>query len=258
MITAAAAGALFLAGCSGSSTDGKGSAASVSASPSGSPSAPTTSASTPSAPTSSPPTSASGGSGAAARIAGIPVQAGDLPSGWKVSPSDSSVSADDAAKQAALVKCVGATDTSAHRLARVEKDFSQGTNDIESNAQAMQSADDVEADVALLQSPKVSACYSRIIRKSLEDEAPSGATIDSLQYSIVSGSQGGPSNLVAVGHGVVKLSSGGQTVTLYADTFFIRGDRIEAEVDFSSLGARVDSALEQKVVTAVARRAADA
>jgi hypothetical protein len=258
MISSLGAGALLLAACSNSTTKGTGSGGSSAASSAAASSAPASAASSPAPSPSAPSTSAASAADEKARIAGIPIQAGELPGSWKATPPDNSTAAEDAAQQAELVRCVGTTDTSADRLARVEKDWTQGDDDITSNAQAMKSDADLRADVALLKSPKINSCYEQTARKTIAASLPSGATVESLKVTITPGSAGGPGNLVAVGHGVVTVRASGQTVTIYEDLDFIAGKRIEAEIDFTGVNHHIDPALQKKVVAAVARRAADA
>jgi hypothetical protein len=257
IITALAAAALLVAGCSSSTTKGTGSGGSTAAG-SSTGAAPTSSAPASSAAgsASAPPTTSAPGIDEKARIAGIPIQAGELPSGWKAEPVDKTSAAQDAAQQAEVARCIGGKNTSADRLARSETDWVQGDDRITSNAQAMRTEADVQADIALFKSPKASSCNEQAARKAIAASLPRGATVTSLKLTITPGTGGGPSNVVAVGHAVVAVLTSGQTVRIYEDFFLIAGKRIEAEVDFTGIGHHIDAALQKQAVSAVADRAA--
>lgn len=241
--------AMLAAGCSSSATAGMGTGGSSSPGPT----------QTSAAPISSAPASTSAPTAAitAPKLATLPVQPSDLPTGWTSVPSTPST-AGDAAKEAALVACVGGRSTVADHLTRSEKDYQQGNNEISSNAQLMKTQDDVTSDTALLHSPKINSCYEQAARKSAAGALPAGATLDSVKFTVTTGANGGPRNVVAVGRGTLRVTAKGQTITVYEDVIFITGNRIEGEIDFTGLGAPIDSALEQHLTTAVANRIASA
>lgn len=243
---------LLVAGCS-SSTNGSG----VVSTPAGtSGTSASTPASSPSAP-STPPSSGASGSGsstASGALATIPIQPADLPAGWTAAPV--TPSSEDASKQAEMVACVGGKNTAPDRIAKVEKDYTQATNEADSNVQQMRSQSDVDADVAILHSPKINTCYEQAVRKQAAAALPSGATLKAATFSMLPGTNGGPSNLAAIGHGKLTLAEAGQTLDLFVDIAFITGPKLEAEVDFTGVGAQLPTTLEQHVITAVAGRAA--
>ena len=247
---------LLVAACSSSTTSGKGAAHTTASTTS------TTAASSPPAST-APATSAAATSGAPSTgaaggpdLAALLVQPSDLPAGWKVSPPSST--ADDQAEKAAMVACVGGKNTADDRLSRAEKDYDQGNNDITSNAQLMKSQADVAADTALLRSPKINSCYEQMARQQIGGSLPAGDKLGAVNFTVTPGSNGGPKNLVAIGHGTVTITVSGQTVTVYVEVAFITGNRIEGEVDFTGVGARIDTTLEETLVTKVAQRIANA
>jgi hypothetical protein len=263
VITAALiAGALSLAACSGSTSGGKGSAASNPGGSSGAASStpasstPASSTATSSAPASTAPTGGSSASGTA-RIAGIPVRAGDLPAGWTPGKGDNSTPAQDAAQKAELARCTGVKASAAGNGGRVDSDFTQGDNDISSNAQVVTSAQ-LQADVALLRSPKIERCYEQTARRMIAGSLPSGTSVTSVHVTITPSANGAPSNVVALGNAVVHVVAGGNSADVFVDFAYVKGPGVEAEVDFTGVGARIPSALESKLVTAVAQRAAKA
>ena len=58
--------------------------------------------------------------------------------------------------------------------------------------------------------------------------------------------------------GTIKVTSSGQHFTVYLDSTYLAGTKIEAEVDFESFSAPVDAALQADLVKTVARRVAAA
>ncbi len=255
LMTPLSLGVLLVAGCSSSTTNGTGSTGSAPASSAGSSSG--SSAGTGSS-AAAPSTGSAPATDEKARIAGIPIQPGELPSAWKQTPVDKSTAAQDAASQAEIAKCIGGKDTSADRLDKVETDWASGDDQIASNAQAMRTEADVQADIALMKSPKAAACNARTARKRIAASLPSGTTVKSVKLTVTPGSGLGPNNVVAVGHAVVTVQANGQTVAIYEDFYLIAGKRIEAEADFTGVGHHIEPSLQKQVVAAVARRTAAA
>lgn len=224
---------LTLAAC-GSSTNGNGGTAPSSSSPAASPAA-------------SP--------APLAKLAKIVLQATDLPTGWKGTPYKPDPG--DAADQAAMVHCVGARNTDKDKVAEAHSDdFALGDASISSSATSYRSQSDLDADVAMLHSPKVSPCFDQLLKKQLATSLPAGATIESALIKVTPGSTGGPANVVAAGTGTVKLSANGQQVALYVSVAFITGPLIEAEVDTDTIGTRIPASVVQTLVATMATRAA--
>jgi hypothetical protein len=185
----------------------------------------------------------------------IVLQTADLPAGWKGTPYQADPS--DAADQAALVKCVGGRDTDKDAVADVNSDdFALGDATVSSSATSYWSQSDVDADVAIAHSPKLSTCYDQLSKKQLASLMPAGATIESASMKITPGSAGGPANVIATGTGIISVSVNGQHVAVYVTVAFITGPLIEAEVDTENVGAPVPASLVQSLVATVANRAA--
>lgn len=183
------------------------------------------------------------------------LQAADLPSGWKGTPYKEDPS--DAAGQAALLKCVGVRDTDADKVAEANSDdFSLGDASISSSATSYRSQSDLDVDVALLHSPKLSTCYDRLIKTQLEGALPAGAKFTSEPFKITFGSAGGPANVVATGESSINVTVQGQQVRIYLSVAFITGPLIEAEVDAENVGSPVPADLVKSLVAKVATRAA--
>jgi hypothetical protein len=200
--------------------------------------------------TSSPPPSA-------AELKKIVLQPADLPAGWKGTPYKPS--ADDAANQAALVKCVGGRNTDPDKVAESHsQDFEQGNSTISSAASSYRSQSDLDADVALVHSPKISGCYEQLVKDSVGPTMPTGTKISSVSMKITPGSGGGPANVVATGTGKIRVEASGQRVTVYINVAFITGRLVEAEVDSEGIGAPIPAASQASLVAKVAARAASA
>ena len=260
------AACLSVAGCGGnaavSTLASRASAASVSAASqtatdSGSSAAPATSTVPPtSSATATNPAPPIGTAKAALRK--IVLQATDLPVGWKSEPADQSDSTDDP-EQAALVRCVGGTNTSAHEVAKVESNsYSSGTSSISSSATRYRSKADIAADVALLKRPLVAPCFQALLKRDLAKSPPSGTKIGTVSVHVTPGAGGGPANVAATLVATITLTASGRTVVLFENVAFITGPLIEAQVDFSALAKPVPQALRTKLIAVVAGRAAHA
>jgi len=211
-----------------------------------------------SAPSSSSPAASPSASPASqAQLQKIVLQPADLPAGWKGTPYKDDPT--DAVYDAALVRCVGARNTDPDKVAEAHsEDFGLGDASISSSASSYPSQSDLDVDVAILNSPKISACYDRLFSKLLATTLPAGAKVDSVSIKITPGSAGGPANVVATGAGVVKVKVKGQPIpAMYVTVAFITGPLIEAEVDTFNVGTPVPAPLVKSLVATVANRAAE-
>jgi hypothetical protein len=185
----------------------------------------------------------------------IVLQRGDVPSSWKAAPYQPDPN--DAANNAALMRCVGARDTDSDKVAEANSDnFNLGNASIASSATSYRSQSDLVSDVATLHSPKLSACFGQMMKKELAASLPKGATTKSASIKITPGSAGGPSNVVATGTGTIEIQLNGQQVQAYLTVAFITGPLIEAEVDAENVGSPVPASVVKPLVAAVANRAA--
>jgi hypothetical protein len=184
----------------------------------------------------------------------IVLQPADVPAGWKGSPYQPDPN--ESAENAALVKCVGARDTDADKVAEANSDdFSLADATISSSATSYRSQSDLTTDVAILHSPKVSSCFEKMLKEQLATALP-GATVKSGSLTITPGSAGGPANVVATGSGTFKIEYSGQLVPVYLTVAFITGPLIEAEIDTENVGAPVAASVLNRLVADVAARAA--
>jgi hypothetical protein len=182
------------------------------------------------------------------------LQTADLPAGWKGAAYQPDPN--QSAENAALVKCVGARDTDADKVAEANSDdFSLADATISSSATSYRSQSDLTTDVAILHSPKVSSCFEQMLKKQLATALP-GATFKSGSLTITAGSAGGPANVVATGSGTFKIEYSGQLVPVYLTVAFITGPLIEAEIDTENVGQPVAASVLNPLVAAVATRAA--
>lgn len=204
---------------------------------------------------SSPAASSSATPASLAKLKTIVLQSADLPSDWKGTPHQPDPN--DSANNAAMVQCVGARDTKPDEVANADSDdFAHGSASISSNASSFKSQSDLDSDMQMLRSPKLSSCFEQMMRKELTSSLPSGSTIDSASIKIAPGSGGGPSNVVATGTGTIKVTVNKQQVPVYLTIAFITGPLIEAEVSTENLGSPVPSSVVNPLVSAVATRAA--
>lgn len=221
---------------------------------SSSPNSPSASGGSP-ASSSSPATSASAATPASlSQLKKIVLRPADLPPGWKgmrYQPDPN-----DAADNAAFVKCVGARNTDSDKVAEAHSDdFDLADASISSSAASYRSQSDLAADVAMLHSPRLSPCFKQMTKKQLAASFPAGATIKSASIKITPGSAGGPANVVATGTGTIKVRVNGQQVRVYLTVAFITGPLIEAEVDTENVGTPVPATVVNPLVAIVATRA---
>ena len=210
---------------------------------------------TPSTSSGSPATSASAATPASlSQLKKIVLQPADLPSGWKGAPYQPNPN--DSANNAALVKCVGARNTDSDKVAEAHStDFALGDASISSSATSYRLQSDLDADVAVLHSPKLSPCFELLMKKQLAAALPAGGTVESASVKITPGSAGGPANVVGTGTGTIKVRVSGQQVPVYLTVAFITGPLIEAEVDTENVGTPVPASVVNPLVAAVATRA---
>jgi hypothetical protein len=181
----------------------------------------------------------------------------DLPAGWTGTPHVADQSS--AAHAAEIAACVGLPNSENKKAAEANSDsFALGDATISSSANSYRSQSDIDTDIALLNSPKVSQCYEQMTKNSFATSLPADATIDSASFKVTPGSAGGPANVVATLTGTATVSISGQKIEFYPTIVFITGKLLEAEVDAVNIGAPVPADTMSTIVAAVATRAAAA
>jgi hypothetical protein len=206
-------------------------------------------------PTASPAPITPAGPPATARLTAIALQPSDFTSDWAASAP--TPDPNEAAESASLAKCVGGRDTYADQTGDANSpDYSLGTATISSDASSFKTPADIAADVAIIKSPKISACYEQLARTQLLASLPAGSTINSESVAITPGTGGGPSNVVGTGAGTFNVTVNGALSNLYVDVAFITGPLTEAEVDFANIGAPVSPTIRAALIAKVAARAA--
>lgn len=185
-------------------------------------------------------------------LAPIVVRLGDLPAGWTAAgPSDD-------ADQAALRRCVGGRDTSGDKTGEVHSpEFSYRDASVSSLAERYRSDADVAIDQSLLHNPKTVPCYRKLFTPARLG-LPTRAKLTPVSFSSSGRTSGQPSNVVGGLHAVIAIAAAGRKLVLYADSVFIRGPRIEAEIDFGNVNTPVPAALRAALTAKVAARAAKA
>jgi hypothetical protein len=208
-------------------------------------------------PSSSPATSASAAATPASlsQLKKIVLQPADLPSGWKGTPYQPDPNS--AAENTNLAACVGARDTDGDQVASANSDdFGLGNATISSSANSYRSQSDLATDIATLHSPKLSSCFSQMMKTQLASSLPAGTKVASASIKVTPGSAGGPANVIATGTGTVQVQVNGQQIPLYLTVAFITGPLIQAEVDASNVGTPVPASVVNRLAATVATRAA--
>ena len=126
------------------------------------------------------------------------------------------------------------------------------------DAESFRSTADVNADVALVHSPKVRACFQQLMRSQAKSELPAGTTVDSLLTHITADPAGAPRNVIATVDTTIEVRVSGQSVVVYMNSALIIGPLLEAEIDFTNAGEPVPAALREQLTKKVADRAARA
>jgi hypothetical protein len=180
----------------------------------------------------------------------------DFPAGWTSTPYQADPQ--DAADQAALTQCVGARNTDNEKITEKNSpDFGYNDASVSSSASSYRSQADIDDDVAMLHSSKISTCYEQLAKTQIGTSLNAGESVDAVSFKMTPGSSGGPSNIVATGSGSVTLSSvASGKVTVYISVAFITGPLTEAEVDIENPTQPVPVAFFNDLAQTVAKRAA--
>ncbi len=248
---------VLLTGCGGSSRSLSTSSPSTAVSATSSAATTSTAQAPTSSATSRATASATTGSSASAGLAAIVVRATDMPAGWKGTAYHADPS--DKAASAALLKCVGARDTTADKIGEVHSlDFADGDATVSSDVERYRSQSDVTSDATVLRNPRTAPCYRTLASDPKSLGLPAGSTVLASVFGLTRRTATEPANVAGnlVAHIVVSVK--GQRATLYLDSVFIQGPRIEAEIDLSNVGTRVPAAFRAALVAKVAARAAHA
>lgn len=185
----------------------------------------------------------------------IVLQPSDMPAGWAGTPYQADAS--DAADNAAMAKCLGVRNTEKDKVAEANSDdYALGNAGVSSSASSYKSQSDLDTDIAMLHSTKMSTCFDQFARTKLTSSMPQEAKIDRVSITVTPGSAGGPINVVATGKGTITVTVSHERVSLYLTFAFITGPLIQAEVDTENVGAPVPTSVVNRLVTAVATRAA--
>ena len=190
-----------------------------------------------------------------AALARVVLRPTDLPPGWIATPHESDPT--DPGSQAAVAGCTGVSDTGAGGVAEADSpDFGQDGATISSSATSYRSQADIDADVAVLKNPKVSACFRQLLRTAVASSLPTGAKLDAVSLKITPGTGGGPSNVVGIVRATVTMTMSGMRVAVYLDMAFITGRLIEAEVQIVNPRLPISDSVFFALVRDVATRAA--
>jgi hypothetical protein len=189
-----------------------------------------------------------------AQLKKIVLRPGDLPAAWKGTPYSDDGSDNSNAE---LTACLGAKNTDADQVAATDSDdYSLGDATISSSATSYRSQSDVESDVAVLKSPKLSTCYASMAKKELAGSMPAGTTVGDVSVKFTPGSSSGPSNVAGTGQATVAVNANGQQVPLYITFVYITGPNLEVEIDAENPGTPVPASVLQPVIQKLAARAA--
>ena len=255
------ASALAITACSSSGGGTPTPAPSTSASTTSAVTTPSPAPSTSSAGSSSPSASTGTGTGTGTApshdvLSGLVVQASDLPTGFTSQPHDTTT--DDDTNQQQIVACVGSTSVNpADKIEEVNSDdFVKDPLTISSDATSYTSQAAVDALVQVIQNPKAEDCFKTLLQQQV---ASSGGSVTAADIQVTPGTNGGPSNVVAVLQGKVDITVSGQQASVRVAEVFIEGRQLLATVSGEAINAPVDlDVLEKQVATALCTRVAAA
>jgi len=183
----------------------------------------------------------------------ITVQRSEVPAGYQSKPHQADPTS--GATQAALVGCIGGTDTTKDKTGEAHSpEYVLQRTQISSGAESFRSKKDVDADIALIRSPKASSCYQKSFIAKLTAALPSSATIKTVAFKINPHPTGQPSNVVGTGTGTITVQTSRGTLDFHLGIAFITGGLIESEVDIFTVGAPVPAALLSTLTKKVAGR----
>ena len=189
------------------------------------------------------------------QLAMIVVQPSDLPTGWTATPAKPAPNPE--AEPKAFAQCMGTTSSAADLVAiAYSPDYVHGTQVVSSSATSFRTRADVPADTATLTSAKAASCLEEVDKARLGAELPAGGVVKSYSVKVTPGTGGGAANIVAIATATATYSENGHSLTLNDETVYLVAPRIEARIDFSSVGTTVSDATRLAVENQVAQRVA--
>lgn len=203
---------------------------------------------------------ASGGSAPShATLAGVVLQAGDLPSSWTAKPSGGDGSNSDVSTELASCLGVDVGSLGPDKVDHADSDnYELGNSQVSSVASSYASQSSIDKRLAILQNPKAEGCLSTAFHDQLAKSLPAVAKVGDIPVRLAAQPAGLPASVREVATATTQLSVQGQTLSLEMRFAFISGHLLTASVSYVSVGAPVDDGVWTKAVTAVAGRVAAA
>jgi len=181
----------------------------------------------------------------------------DFPVGWTANPADPAGNEPDDDGRT-LAGCMGTIYE--YSPTEAESSFSATGLSAGSDFSIASSVERARADFAALAGPAASGCFEQMFRKELDADKPAGSNYDlKVEPSGLAGTLPRDADRDAIGFRVTATFHGGNTtLPVVIEMILLRYDRLEATLNFTSVGEPILPAdLPRTLTDAVVRRIAD-
>jgi hypothetical protein len=181
----------------------------------------------------------------------------DFSVGWTANPADPAGNESDDDGRA-LAGCMGTIYE--YSPTEAQSSFSSTGLSAGSDFSIASSVERARADFAALAGPAASGCLEQMFRKELDADKPAGSSYDlKVEPSALAGTLPRDADRDAIGFRVTAAFHGGQTtLPVVIEMILLRYDRLEATLNFTSVGEPMLPAdLTRTLTDAVVRRLAD-
>ncbi len=184
-------------------------------------------------------------------LATIVLSAADLPSGWtgaayKGDPNTARVNTQ-------MAHCAGYRDTQPDQVALAHGDtFTLGNATVDSEAISYKSNTDIVADREAATKPKFKACYDAGLRAAVGKSLPAGASIKRVSTQLTQDPAGSP--IAGTISTVLTIATSSGQVSVYSVDMLATGRLTQVQLDMSSLGKPVSTALRSRLINLLDKR----
>lgn len=186
-----------------------------------------------------------------AQLAKVVLQQADVPTGWKPAANsdtagDSSGAADSGGAE--MAKCIGLPDTGSDAAADVQRNFSSKAGELDSEAESYKHASSIETDKQVLASPKLKACFAKLIESAASSGAGSSQVKVTTPKFTFQPTTGNSDGVLGVLRGSVTISGPGGSIPLYLDLFFAERGQTEVTLGATTTGTEFPLAQSQALL----------
>lgn len=181
----------------------------------------------------------------------------DFPAGWTANPAAPAGNEPDDGGRA-LAECMGTIYE--YSPTEAESSFSSSGLSAGSDFSIASSVERARADFAALAGPAAPGCFEQMFRKELDADKPAGSSYDlKVEPSGLAGALPRDADRDAIGFKVTATFHGGKTtLPVVIEVILLRYDRLEATLNFASVGEpTLPADMTRTLTDAVVRRLAD-